>query len=130
MQTAFSFGSDHRLLGQYAWFLDNADDWSHPVAQLRPNVRGLFDIHGNLREWGHDRYGPYFDDSADDPVGAKGGSYRVYRGGAWDYTATYCQSSSRRWSTPSARGSPLGFRVALVPSDSEEPASGAESGSR
>ncbi len=52
--TAYSFGSDRSLLGQYGWFVENSDNWSHPVAELRPNPRGLFDVHGNLFEWCHD----------------------------------------------------------------------------
>jgi len=45
------FGSADELLGRYAWFLDNARDQVWPVGQKKPNDFGLFDMHGNVRQW-------------------------------------------------------------------------------
>ncbi len=36
--TDYSFGSDNRQLSQYAWFADNANRETHPVAQKKPNA--------------------------------------------------------------------------------------------
>jgi len=85
-ETKYSFGSDDQLLKQYCWFMDNSNGWSHAVGQLRPTLRGLFDIHGNLREWCHDWYGSYEED-VDDPVAPFRGSIRSDRGGTWSSTA-------------------------------------------
>ena len=52
--TRFSFGKADDLLGKYAWFEENAHNKLHPVGTLRPNDLGLFDMHGNAREWCQD----------------------------------------------------------------------------
>ena len=49
-ETGFSFGSDRELLNRYAWYNENADRSIRTVAGLRPNLRGMFDTHGNLSE--------------------------------------------------------------------------------
>ncbi len=79
---SYSFGEDKKWLGKYGWFLETSGDWSHPIGQLRPNPRGLFDIHGNLNEWCYDWYGDYDSGKLTNPQGPKRGSDRVYRGGA------------------------------------------------
>ena len=47
------------------------------------------------------------------------GSYRVYRGGSWNYDARFCQSSYRDRLPPVAPLRRLGFRVARGPSVSQ-----------
>lgn len=129
--TTFGFGSDRSLLTHYGWFQDNSDKWSHTVAQKRPSLHGLFDIHGNMYEWCHDWYGNYGADDTEDPMGPPSGSSRVFRGGCGYDSAAGCRAARRDWNLPAYRGNDLGFRVALVPSASQAiSASGAESGSR
>ena len=111
--SAYSFGNDSELLGHYGWFQDNSARWSHVVGQLRPNPRGLFDIHGNLYEWCHDWYAEYADDAVDG-LGAPQGSYRVHRGGGWNSVAARCRSAGRVSFQPTYRSS-VGFRLALIP---------------
>ena len=38
-------------LMDFAWFRDNSEFTTHPVAEKLPNGFGLFDIHGNAAEW-------------------------------------------------------------------------------
>lgn len=38
-------------LNQHAWYWDNADDKTHPVATKEPNAWGLHDLLGNAAEW-------------------------------------------------------------------------------
>jgi formylglycine-generating enzyme required for sulfatase activity len=113
--TSYSFGDDEASLGEYAWFRGNAERKTHPVGQKKPNAWGLFDMHGNVWEWCQDCFGEYTADVATDPVGPSESTYRVYRGGSWNYTAEGCRSAYRGWSTPVFRLNYLGFRVAAVP---------------
>jgi formylglycine-generating enzyme required for sulfatase activity len=131
-RTAYSFGNDVQLLRQYGWFLGNSEKWSHGVGLLRPNPRGLFDMHGNLWEWCHDRYGDYAD-ALDDPFGSKAGSNRVNRGGSWFSDTADCRTASRTRNRPTDPVSNLGFRVALVPfspSQAEPEKSAAQPGAK
>ena len=51
--TPFSCGSDESLLGKYARFRQDYADLPLTVAcgAMRPNLWGLFDMHGNAWEW-------------------------------------------------------------------------------
>ena len=101
-------------VGNVAWYTDNTNDnGSHNVKTKSPNELGLYDMSGNVCEWCQDRYGSYSSGSQTNPTGASGGSYRVVRGGSWDFLARISRVSVRRHRTPSERGSHLGLRLAL-----------------
>ena len=50
-KTPFCFGRDEKYLSHFAWSAGNSEHGPKPVGQLLPNAFGLFDVHGNLREW-------------------------------------------------------------------------------
>jgi formylglycine-generating enzyme required for sulfatase activity len=112
-RTAYGFGGDVSLLGRFGWFAENSGKHVHPPRELRPSVRGLFDLHGNLYEWSHDWSGDYGVDAITDPLGAKEGSDRVLRGGSWNYDAANCRTVNRRTPGPTYRSNHNGFRLAL-----------------
>ena len=58
-RTAYGYGGEVSLLGQFGWFTENSGKHVHPPRGLRPSIRGLFDLHGNLFEWSHDWYADY-----------------------------------------------------------------------
>ena len=101
------------MLGRFGWFAENSGKHVHPPRELRPSVRGLFDLHGNLFEWSHDWFGAYGVDAITDPLGANEGSDRVIRGGGWNGAAAFCRSAYRDANVPTNRANDYGFRLAL-----------------
>jgi serine/threonine protein kinase/formylglycine-generating enzyme required for sulfatase activity/tetratricopeptide (TPR) repeat protein len=51
VKTQWPFGDADELLSRYAWYIRNARGKTQPVARLKPNDLGLFDVYGNLVEW-------------------------------------------------------------------------------
>jgi uncharacterized protein (TIGR02996 family) len=87
-----------------------------PVGSYPPNVFGLYDMHGNVWEWCHDRYDDcYYEKSPrTDPRGPSRFRKRMIRGGSWGIDTSVCRSATRRGNEPGNRGRGLGFRVAMV----------------
>jgi eukaryotic-like serine/threonine-protein kinase len=112
-RTAYGFGGEASLLGRFGWFAQNNGKHGHPPQELRPSVRGLFDLHGNVFEWTHDWYGDFGETAAVDSLGAKEGSNRGRRGGSWIFGAADCRSAVRHTNDPTFRTYDDGFRLAL-----------------
>jgi len=82
------------------------------VGVLHPNGWGLYDMHGNVKEWGWDWYGDYPDLPQSDPLGPAGGAARVFRGGSWAMGAEYCRSAYRGCDGPTDADRDRGLRLA------------------
>lgn len=86
------------------------------VGSFKPNAFGLHDVHGNVWEWVEDCWiQGYHGAPSDGTAWATGDCTwpgRVLRGGSWYADPRFLRSASRFRSTPSSRGSLLGFRVA------------------
>jgi formylglycine-generating enzyme required for sulfatase activity len=131
-RTSYGYGSDVSLLERFGWFQENSGKQVHPPRKRRPSVRGLYDLHGNLFEWTHDWYGDYnaetLTETLTDPLGRKGGSDRVYRGGSWFIGAAICRMAFRSTVDPTRRSYISGFRLALSPSGVSSPAEQVQEG--
>ena len=103
-------------MDEVGWYKYNCDDKTHPVGQKLPNAWGLYDMHGNVREWCLDWYKYAYPTSAvTDPTGPETGTFRVIRGGCWSSDASRCRSAYRSNSFPDGKSNIYGFRVALAP---------------
>ena len=84
-----------------AWFNENSDDHPHPVATKAPNELGLYDMSGNVAEWGAELVpGPH--DMGDVPFNYGGGynsdriGCRVTSFGFYDYHDYECRGLGLR----------------------------------
>ncbi|MCP4695399.1 MAG: SUMF1/EgtB/PvdO family nonheme iron enzyme, partial [Gammaproteobacteria bacterium] len=113
-ETAYCFGDDEKLLGDYAWYGGEwEEDSTHPAGEKKPNEFGLYDMHGNVWEWVHDLFGDYLKEAQENPKGPETGFGRVMRGGSWDVDAGDCRSAYRdEWFHPVKRDHGTGFRLA------------------
>jgi formylglycine-generating enzyme required for sulfatase activity len=122
--TAYCFGDDPKMLGQYAVVQPSGSEGDATAESIRskqPNAFGIYDMHGNVYEWCRD-HAEYenglvatstYHDGIVDPLCA-GGRLRVIRGGASCADADMCRSANRLAIEPSAKSRHIGFRLALV----------------
>jgi len=126
-ETAWSFGDDEKVLGDYAWYdawleflfkqLEQqstfGENYPHQVGLKKPNAFGLYDMHGNVEEWCHDYYGAdYYKQSPEkDPTGPASGSFRVLRGGSWSLNTRDTRSARRDRYDADYRYHNYGFRL-------------------
>ncbi|MBL8756465.1 MAG: formylglycine-generating enzyme family protein [Planctomycetes bacterium] len=122
--TAWSFGDDAKLAGDFATFADNSPRVLEPgapptlayakVGQKKPNAFGLHDMHGNVAEWVADTYlvdafaeangkaprvDPFFPPLKDDR-GRPARWPHVARGGSWRDPLPALRSAARLSSEP------------------------------
>ena len=85
-----------------------------PVGLFEPNEFGLYDVHGNVREWVEDCWnGSYAGAPADGSAWGSGDcDRRVVRGGSWDGFPRVLRSAIRYWYSTGNRVNDAGFRVA------------------
>jgi formylglycine-generating enzyme required for sulfatase activity/serine/threonine protein kinase len=119
--TIFGFGDDSTQMDAFDWYDKNTaqagQGYAHPVGSKRANGFGLFDMHGNVREWCQDFYNKGTAYSSRhgttlDPTVGSGSGDRVLRGGSWSIPAQYARSANRTRKPTSFRAADLGFRLA------------------
>ena len=117
MRSSFGFGSDEKLLDRYAWCDTNSNDQTHIAKELRPNLRGLFDMHGSATEWCQDEFQVYDVGKVriDPMILGVDATLRVFRGGSWDRNPKYCRSAIRVTGGAIDNLLNTSFRVVLYP---------------
>ena len=112
--TTYSFGDTADRLGLYAWYSDNANERTHPVGGKRPNMFGLYDVHGNVQEWVQDCWHVgYYRAPTDGSAWVTGGDCegRVVRGGSWEDDPRYLDSDGRSGFWILIQAPEVGFRI-------------------
>jgi len=92
-----------------------AYDRTLAVGKFPANKWGLHDMHGNVREWTNDWYGPYDPRREHDPAGTERGSRKATRGGGWRSDANSARCGLRQAQAPQDAADDLGFRVVAEP---------------
>jgi formylglycine-generating enzyme required for sulfatase activity len=119
--SAWHFGDNVQLLPEYGWFDANTNrERMYPVAKLKPNQWGLFDMLGNAWEWTFDRRLPYPTgerityDVEDTVLRVINTVARTRRGGSFAYEWFTLRSAHRGDTTyfPNQTRDGVGFRVA------------------
>ena len=119
----YSFGDDLSLLDKYAIYRGNSGGRTHKIVGDRlPNDYGVYDMHGNVREWTLDWYDKNYGLTREElisltvnPQRPDSGSGRVHRGGSWSYTADGLRSASRYGNGEKYSSNNIGFRLVRVP---------------
>ena len=95
--------------------LDDGFGAHAPVGEYVANGFGLYNVHGNVREWCLDRYNPrwFLRSYRVNPRGPSAGRHRVIRGGSFQTnTDSGFRLQIREHADAASSSADLGFRVA------------------
>jgi formylglycine-generating enzyme required for sulfatase activity len=120
-QHDYAFGEKPEPLPKNDWVLSNSEGHTHPVGEKKANAWGLFDVHGNVREWCEDNLDVYPTGEVKDPRGPKSNlsGNRVFRGGSWHNAPEMCRISLRSSGLPIDKNYQIGLRIAADVPDGE-----------
>jgi len=111
-------GSDN--IADVAWYADNANRRSHPVAMKKPNELGLYDMTGNLWEFCQDDMSrrTYTIQPRNNPLvlrtdNIKQKAMKVIRGSGYEFNPNESEVYRRDGATNNVRMPDIGFRLVL-----------------
>ncbi len=99
-------------IDEVAWYQENTNTVTMPIAYKAPNELGLYDMSGNVEEWVYDRYGSYSGNAQNNPTGPTTGTDRVVRGGSYASPAKSCRVSKRGYAPQTDKYINTGLRIA------------------
>jgi sulfatase modifying factor 1 len=102
-------------MDEYAWYINSSNDEVQPVAQLKANKWGLYDMYGNVWEWVADWYSPstYTESAKISPQGPQQGTKKVRRGGSYHCPPQLIRPAYRAADTTDKAYSVQGFRLVV-----------------
>jgi formylglycine-generating enzyme required for sulfatase activity len=89
------------------------------VGSFLPNAFGLYDMHGNVREWCLDHWHDSYEGAPTDGsawLSSDESESRLLRGGSWSYDPSYCRSANRSGGTRAFQFNYFGFRLVCASS--------------
>ena len=111
-KTAYFFGNDSSVLGDYAWYKENSERRTHKTGMKAPNQLGLHDVYGNVYEWVQDGHKRELPGGKDPLVPIKSSCPdTILRGGSWASFAQYLRSAFRFHDGPDHGYFNVGFRL-------------------
>jgi len=96
-----------------AWYANNSGGKTQSVGKKLKNAWGLYDMSGNVKEWGNDKYTKDLGSSpTTDPTGPVKtvDPWRVVRGGGWHNPTVWLRAASRIGQNGINRRDYMGFR--------------------
>lgn len=118
-QEGFLFSGSNNI-DDVAWYADNSQRKSQPVAQKKPNALGLYDMTGNMWEMcqddmsrnaykSHEAHNPFYTINAKVSKTA----LKVIRGGGYEFSPKESYIFIRDGATSNVRMPDIGFRLAM-----------------
>ncbi|MBM4003944.1 MAG: formylglycine-generating enzyme family protein [Planctomycetes bacterium] len=122
-QHDYAFGEKPETLPKNEWVQSNSEGQAHPVGEKKANAWGLFDVHGNVREWCEDLLDVYPTQEVKDPRGPKANlsGNRVNRGGSWNDAPAMCRVALRSSALPDDRNNRIGLRIVADATEGDSP---------
>ena len=123
-QTTYYTGNKPEDLARAGWYENGSLESPQPVRRKAPNAFGLYDMHGNVKQWCEDWYSKnyYVTGPRVDPTGPpqpeidrifKRG-LRVLRGGAYSNNPEHARAARRHANPEVYCGGNIGFRVVVT----------------
>jgi len=112
----YSFGDDVSQLGNYGWYNSNSGSKTHPVGEKQANKFGLYDMHGNVREWLEDNWHDNYNGAPGDGSAWMSGdnNSHLLRGDSWIDDGAFLRCAYRYRYDTSFRYGSRGFRFSRM----------------